>query len=106
MILPLMPLMQAQGISIDFREFISIISRYANLPEFNDILNAVKPQVAPGPETSGLPEPGSANVKVKEEIRTNRPGATRFGKDYALMQSLLGSRTQPMETGAITRGVR
>lgn len=106
---PMMPFLQQQGMTIDVQRLIDIASDYVNLPELSQIIVPVsgesnnpelRPTGNPEPQTAGKP----AETKRTYE-RVNRPGATRVGKDMALMQTLLGGNAQKSEKESIFRGV-
>jgi len=80
-IAPYVPMLEAQGITIDFEALFKTISKYSNLVD------------------------RQAPVTRRINERVNRPGATTQGKDAAMMQTLLGSKVQPAEAAAIPRAV-
>ncbi len=99
---PLMPLMQAQGMTINFKELFKVVGTYANLPELEDILQFVGAdsfaQGAGGAAGGG----GPANTS-HTSTRVNRPGATREGKDDVMSRVLMGAGVQDSEAAAIGR---
>ena len=104
MIMPLMPAFEQQGLTIDARQWVSLIADYSNLPELNQILVAQDQLQEGGIE--GNPQP---TIKPPQTTRTydrvTRPGATRVGKEAALSQTLMGAGVQDSEKEAMTRGV-
>lgn len=108
MILPMMPLFESQGLAIDARKLLMLISDYSNLPELEDVVIAADPAMQePGMQPAGNPQP---EIRMpahtsREYIRTNRPGATRVGKDMSMIQTLLGGGVQPSEGQAMFQGV-
>lgn len=104
-IMPLMPNLEQQGIVIDGKGFLSVISKLSNLPEINDILIFSDGGIEQNP-VSGDANPVNKPTSTKREyVRTNRPGATRSGKDAVMSQLLMGGKSQPDEMAALTRGV-
>jgi hypothetical protein len=101
---PLMPFFEQQGRMIDVDRLNKMIADYSNLPELEQLIVAMDPeqreQIA-GPQGNSMPMP--AQMKRTYE-RVNRPGATRVGKDMALVQTLMGGNVQPSEAAAIGRG--
>jgi hypothetical protein len=87
-ILPLMPMIQSQGGTIDAQYLMEILSRYGNMPELNDLLLFMESKRAN--ETGVIGEPvKKIPDTTRTYIRKNIPGSMREGKDSALMQALL-----------------
>lgn len=97
---PLMPLMQAQGATINVQELFKQISSMANLPELNNILMYADPQEASEP-IGEMPMKASQTKRTYERI--NRPGATRQGKDQILQQAMFGGKPQTSEAASLSR---
>lgn len=101
---PLMPFLQQQGMTIDVQRLVEIASDYSNIPELNQIVVPMGGAPAEGEGPAGNPQPqiaGKPAHTTREYIRTNRTGATRVGKDMALVSSLLGANVQGNEQKAI-----
>jgi hypothetical protein len=104
--LPFMQQLEAQGGYIDLRMLHSYLGENVNLPELSNIIKFQDP----GPEAdrpiSGNPRPEYISTKSPVTHRTyervNRPGATRHGRDAALMQTLLGGKAQSAEMAALS----
>ena len=106
-IMPMYPMLQQQGVSIDTQRLISIISDYSNIPELEQVLvSATEQEIA---QVQGNPNPEMTKFKPAETKRTyervNRPGATRQGNDYAMSQALMGMNVQQSQKDALTRGI-
>lgn len=99
-LVPFAPMLEQQGITINFRGLLEIISRYGNMPELDGLLVMQEPLSSSLPGPVGMPK---SPVTKRTYERINRPGATRQGKDAALMQTLLGGGAQPAEMAALTR---
>ncbi|MEN6306259.1 MAG: hypothetical protein ABFD91_00765 [Anaerohalosphaeraceae bacterium] len=101
---PYAPMMAEQGIGINFEALLSIIAKYTNVSELEDILEFAAPPSTYKPGMVGQP-PQKMRAPVTRHIseRVNRPGATRQGKDAALMQTLLGGKAQGSELAALRR---
>jgi len=103
---PMQPFMQQQALTVDVRRMTHMLADCSNLPELEQLIISVDPnKILENGGPSGNPTPGTkpANTHRTYE-RVNRPGATRPGKDIALMQTLLGGNPQPAEAAAISRG--
>ena len=107
-ILPLMPQLEAQGAYLDTHAILEYVGRNANLSELSDFVvfpNAAQDERQP---SGGSPRPEYVSTKAPVTRRTyervNRPGATRQGRDAALMQTLLGGGAQPAEMAALSAG--
>lgn len=104
-VFPALPLIQAQGGTIDFRKLIELIGRLSNLPELKELVVFSEPIIG-DPQAGGEELPGFKPAQTKRTYeRVNRPGATRHGKDDALSRLLMGGGVQQSEAAAIGRGV-
>lgn len=103
-IFPGIPLMQAQGLTINFDALTKTVSRLGNLPELEDLIQPggmMQPPAEAGAQGDAMPK---AAVTTRRYERTNRPGATRQGNDAVLMRALLGNaNSQESETAAVGR---
>ena len=98
---PMMPIMQQQGVMLNVQEFFSIISKYSNLPEFENAL--IFAEGNPNQSAQPIGNPGSKFSHTVNE-RVNRPGATVPGQDQAMMTALLSGMDsgQQVSQGAST----
>ena len=105
-VLPSLPMMQQQGLGIDYKELLSTFSRYADLPELKDIIVGLE-DVSPGLDEMGPggPEAGSPNMTHRVNERVSRPGATPQGAEQTLVNTLMGGNPQQAEQGAMARGM-
>ena len=101
---PVLPMLQEQGGMIDFKELMVLIARLSNLPELADIVKFGEPMQSQPEHGNGIPAMKPANTTRTYE-RVNRPGATRHGKDDVMSRVLMGSKVQPSEGAALTRGI-
>ena len=102
-IAPFAPMMQAQGIQINFQGLLRTVAKYTNMTELDDLLTFYGPR--PGGDEQPVGDPPSTKNPFSHRVyeRVNRPGATRSGKDQALAQTLLGAGVQPAERDAMFR---
>lgn len=104
-ILPLLPNLQAQGLGIDARRIVELLSDYNNLPELEQIIITSEGMASPE-QIAGDPNPSTKPAHTTRTYeRINRPGATRVGKDMALTQALMGKPGQQSELDSIFRNV-
>lgn len=91
LIIPSLPFMEAQGVTMDWSRVIQLLAKQNNLPELN---NLVRTQ-APNPYQSDTGSRGGkpANTKRTYE-RVSRPAATREGNTQTLMQLAAGGAQQ------------
>ena len=106
LVLPLQPMLEAQGLGIDMKALVDYVARNSNLPELSDMvvpLNAPPQDSRPPAGGSPHPEYVSTKAPVTRRVyeRVNRPGATRQGRDAALMQTLMGGKAQGAEMAAL-----
>lgn len=103
-ILPFQPMMEAQGIAIDLKAVVDYIARNSNMPELSTMVVSMNGEQQGRPPT-GNPHPQYATkslVSHRVYERVNRPGATRQGRDAALVQMLLGGNPQKAEKAALS----
>ncbi len=97
---PLIPLMQAQGVTIDMEALFRNIAKLGNLPELNDIL-IYADSSREGQPVGQMPQ--KAPVTTRRYERVNRPGATNQGKSQILQQALFGGKPQNSEMSSLMR---
>ncbi len=98
-VLPLAPMIQQQGGSIDAQSILELVAKYADLPELSGIVQFL--QSGEGTAQSESPEMPQNTTRMYE--RVNRPGATNGGKSQILQAALLGGRPQQSEMDAVGR---
>ena len=107
-IMPGLPLLQQQGKHLDMDALLKLYSKYANLPELEDLVVTQEEQVSQeaaglqggGEEGGGgaMPPNRQSPVTHRESVRTNRAATTRQGEDDRLIQQLLGGgQGNPMQ---------
>lgn len=104
-VLPMLPMLQQQGGHIDVQKLLALVGKLSNVDEIRELVVFAEP--TPGvPQQGGSPEPSfkPANT-TRTYVRTNRPGATRHGKDDAMARLLMGANVQDAEAAAIGRPV-
>lgn len=101
-IIPLMPVLEQQGIVPNFEGILRMIAKDSNLQELEDILVFQGP---PAAERPGPVQPRQSPVTRRENVRINRPGATRQAKDDALANMLQGAKRQSSENAVVGRSV-
>lgn len=81
-VLPMMPMMQAQGQSIDMEKFLKKVAEYADLPELANIIIYSEGEAEPA---AGAGEDASTKspVTTRNYVRENRSTATRKGTNAA-----------------------
>ena len=98
--LPLQPMMQEQGIGLDFNELNKLIADYAALPELESIVTAVdQPPEEPTESRSRMP-----NNTTRRYIREGRSGANRHNRDDTMSRLLMGEAVQDDEMSRIGGG--
>jgi len=103
---PYMELMQQQGLTIDMKKLFTMIADYSNVPELEGIIVSMDPNAQQQQMPKGNPNPvGKPAETTRNYVRTNRAGATRVGKEAALIQNLMGNKVQASEAAAINRSV-
>lgn len=83
---PLRPLMQAAGVTINFERFAEMASELNSRPEFAEIIETVGPQMGQGADDGAEKAPATE----RSYNRINSSEATQPGQDAAARQALLG----------------
>ncbi len=100
-LIPMLPMMQQQGIGINVHELMNLYAKWGNIDELQTILTFADPEM--GQQGEGPIQPPKSPVSTRTTIRRNIPGASRSGKDHAMMTALMGIGQQPSERQAIGR---
>lgn len=98
---PFAPMLQQQGIAVDFQRLFQLVSQWLNMPELAEILTYTEPMAGREPLGGGKARQSPVTKRTYE--RVNRPGSTRRSKDDALMARLLGAGRQPSEQAPLVR---
>lgn len=104
LVLPMLPMLEKQGIVPDLEGFLRTIGRLLHLDELEEVLMFTGD--APGMAEGGGEDrnrPRQAPNTTRTNVRVNRPGATRSGKDQVLSQILSGGNAQPADKASVFR---
>lgn len=91
-VIPLMPFIQQAGGQVDAQAILSLVAKYTNLPELNDVVVFAETNLQQQTESAGMP----ANTS-REYVRVGRPGMTRQGASSVMQQQLMGKEMQNSE---------
>lgn len=94
-IMPMMPMLEAQGIVIKGESFIRSIAKDANLDELEDMLAFTMPN--PAAALTGGPGLQRPVRTTREYVRTNRPGSSMRSRSDMLTRMLQGSGNTPQQ---------
>jgi len=91
-VVPMLPILQQQGVEFDVQEFLSRIAKYLNIPNLNEILRLGEPpQLAPGGGEEGAEAQSAMSPQTtRTYIRENRSGRTGAGEVNDGMERLMG----------------
>lgn len=98
-IMPVMPILQQQGIGIDMNVLLDKIATYDDLPELNEVLTITQPpQQGPQGGDGGGEAPGMPADSTRTYNRVNTSEKTNSGQSKELVNRLMGSTgAQPAE---------
>lgn len=97
-VMPMAPMIEAAGGTIDVQAILKLVSRYTDLPELAEIVVFTdNPNLN---KTQGSQMPADTTRTYE---RVSRPGATERGKSQILQQALLGGTPQDSEAASLTR---
>ncbi len=90
-LMPMMPLLQQQGIAFDINKYLSVIAQYQDMPDLIEIVTVQEP---PAPETSGGPgggqeQPGMPGSTTRNYVRENVSTKTPDGQAASLVNNLM-----------------
>lgn len=91
-LIPLSPLLEKQGIMMDFNKYLKIVSEYMDLPELPEIATIREPPTQESP-ASQPEEPGMPGQTERSYTRHNVSEATQQGQNRNLIQNMLGAAT-------------
>jgi len=101
-IIPILPLLQAQGVMPEVEKYLRSLAKYSNMPEIAELVSFTTPSLAEQHQAIGNPMRQSP-VTRRENVRINRSAGTRMGKDAAFAQTLMGAGVQGAEARAATK---
>ncbi len=98
-ILPLMPMMQQQGVTLDVKALLQLVGRYANISnEVGEILKVAPPMPMPPPgQDQGGPT--MAPNTTRTNVRVNKSGNGGQTKDNELAKNLLMQGNKEPQAG-------
>jgi hypothetical protein len=105
-ILPSLPQMQQQGVTLDWPGLIKIAQKYGPYKDLGDILKiGPPPDQQPAMQTAQQAIQGAGKPPVTQRINTrvNRPGATPGGQSQIMQQLLGGSNLQKGQQNSVGR---
>jgi len=103
-ILPLMPLLQQQGIVFDANEYLSLKAKYRNNPDFTRIISIQNMPMQEAEGESHEAKPGSP-VTSREYVRKSESEATPQGQAQNMIAQLMTGNSQggnPMGDGGMS----
>jgi hypothetical protein len=105
---PFQQQLMEQGGYVDMRALLTFIGENTNMPNLPNFIRFQEMGMEASRPIAGNPRPEYISTKSPVTHRTyervNRPGATRHGRDAALMQTLLGGKAQASEMAALSVG--
>lgn len=98
---PFIPMMQQQGVNLNFEKLIHLFAEYSALPELKDIMDFAQPQIQEQPPMSM--HGGSSPNTTRTYIRKNESSQTDKGFQKSMMAHLSGMNQQPNEAANMVR---
>lgn len=99
--LPAMPLLQEQGLMVDFNELLDVTSELMDLPRLKHI---VKGNPAPfAPQPVGQEPQQSQNTTRTYQRRSVPTGGTNESRSHVMQQALMGQQPNPDQMAAMSR---
>jgi hypothetical protein len=92
-VIPLTPLLQQQGISVDMNAFLTKQAAYLDMPDLPEILTVADP-VQPGGGGGGEGGPAGPAQTSREYVRRSVPSKTQGNDNLELAQKMMGAGGQ------------
>ena len=89
-VMPMMPLLQQQGISVDMHAYLDKMAKYMDMPDLSEILTIREP---PAEVSTQGQSPQMPQSTTREYVRHNMPGRTEKGDTQNLVNTLMGVNT-------------
>lgn len=89
-LLPAQPILDAQGLSLDFTQYIKMLAQYMNLPELNDLVKSQGMSLNAN-ESAKPSERTTPPVKVSTENRVSKGAGGMQGDESSMIQRLMAS---------------
>lgn len=100
---PYMPIMAQQGITFDFEAFVNLYAKYSDNLDVKDLVGLATGQMMESSMSMGGEGGGMPANTTRTNVRVNKPGGTRQGKDQMLANLMFGGNSQGSEKAAIGR---
>jgi len=97
-IMPLAPMIQAEGGTLNAQEILSLVAKFADFPEMERIVTFMRQALPEAAESSGAPTDTTRTYE-----RVSRPGGSDGGKSAIMQKILAGGGAQESEMAAIGR---
>ncbi len=90
-IMPMMPLLDQQGIGFDINAYLLKVAKYLDMPDLSEIIMMREPS-APVQEGGGEEEAQMGpSETTRNYVRESMPGRTQKGNDQMLMNAMMGA---------------
>lgn len=95
-IAPFGPMMEAQGMTLNFQRLVELLAKYSDFPELKQIVQFADPQMMAA--QAGESRQSPVTHRVNERV-SRSTGGTRTGRDQSLIQHLLRGAQPPQGGG-------
>lgn len=101
-IIPLMPILQQQGLSFNMAKYLDIIARYGDAPDVTEVVESLAVSTAGDGPSEQEEQPGKPANTTRQYTRINASEKTDEGQSKVMQAALLGYNTggNPKATGA------
>ena len=89
-VMPLLPLLQQQGVMFDMPAFLKKMAEYMDMPDLTEILSIGNPVMPGGGGDGGGDAPGMPAETTRNYVRESVSGRTEEGNNMVLQNALLG----------------
>jgi hypothetical protein len=88
-LMPVMPLLEQQGLVVNFDKYLEFEAVYGDMPELPEIVSMQEPPVADGAQGAEQPSMGAVPTE-RRYVRENRSERTQGGMDQLLANAMAG----------------
>ena len=88
-LMPVLPLLEAQGVVVNWDKYLQFEASYGDMPELSEVISMQEPPLAGGAQGAEQPSMGAVPTE-RRYVRENRSERTQAGNDQLLANAMAG----------------